>query len=533
MLGVEQGSWITAGLVGVVLVLVYRAYFKSNRDFWKSRGIKFVQHKSFFSTIYQFLKKPIHEIEVERYVKYGKIYGHFEGSKPFLSVANPALLRDVLVKDFPTFPSRRVFSTGDATADSILIVMKGGEDWKRIRSIVTPTFSTGKIRRMLSILKDSSKTVVENFKKSSKNGETIDAKRMFGAFTMDVIASTAFSTKIDSHNDPDNPFVAAAKDVFNVKVNWRVILLLLCPKLVQYFKIPVLFPHAISFFRKVTFQIMEERKRTGQTRNDFLQLLIDTAKEVEEDQKLDHQDNGDIASNYNVQDDINPQIFKNVTSKNLSMEELVAQCVTFFIAGYDTTATTLGLASYELALNPSVQDAARREVDDTLKETGGELTYEAVQNMKYLDNVISETLRKYPPVVRLERTCETAYELGDTGLTLPKEVAVTIPVWAMHRDPEIFPNPETFDPERFSPEQRAKRDAFTYMPFGLGPRSCVAMRFALVEMKVCLAHVLAHFIIKTCPDTKIPLDFNSGQGTLQPIGNILKMELRENPTMIH
>ncbi|GBO37588.1 Cytochrome P450 3A18, partial [Araneus ventricosus] len=103
---------------------------------------------------------------------------------------------------------------------------------------------------------------------------------------------------------------------------------------------------------------------------------------------------------------------------------------------------------------------------------------------------------------RLERVAGEDYKLGDTGIVIPKGTTVTVPIYAMHRDPEFFPDPEKFDPDRFSPEERAKRNPYTFMPFGGGPRNCVGMRFALVEVKVCLAYVLSHFKIKRCSKTK-------------------------------
>ncbi|KAG8174241.1 hypothetical protein JTE90_025806 [Oedothorax gibbosus] len=193
----------------------------------------------------------------------------------------------------------------------------------------------------------------------------------------------------------------------------------------------------------------------SKVRNDFLQLLMDTAKEVEDDIK---EEGADIASNYGGQEDINPHIFKSVTSKSLSRNELVAQCVIFFIAGYDTTASTLSLASYFLALNPDVQEKVRTEVDEALKESDGELTY--VKSMKYLDNIISETLRLYPPIHRLERSADTDYKLKNTEITLRKGMLVSVPIYGMHRDPNFYPDPEKFDPDRFTPEEKAKRDPY-------------------------------------------------------------------------
>ncbi|KAG8171367.1 hypothetical protein JTE90_013920, partial [Oedothorax gibbosus] len=167
-------------------------YATRNHDYWKKRGVPFVKPYPLFGNTLDVMRNPVHEVEHQRYKKYGNIYGHFESNKPLLAVGDPVLIKEVLVKDFPSFPYRRIFSTG-------------------------------KIKKMLSILKDCSKTLVQNMKTDAEAGKIFDAKRLYGAFTMDVIASSAFSTKIDSHNDPDNQFVKHAKDVFSQPITWRTI----------------------------------------------------------------------------------------------------------------------------------------------------------------------------------------------------------------------------------------------------------------------------------------------------------------------
>ncbi|GBM87523.1 Cytochrome P450 3A11 [Araneus ventricosus] len=487
--------------IGAFSIVFLLRYGSRNHDYWKKRGIPFVKPLPFFGSTLEYLKKPLYQVQIERYRQLGPIHGFFEANKPILSVGYPALLKDIMVKDFPSFTSRRKIVTGDKVIDNMVSIVSG-DDWKRIRSIITPTFTTGKLKRMLSIFKDCSETLVKNFKAAAEEGKPVDAKRVYGAFTMDVIASAAFSTKIDSHNDPDNKFVKTAKTVFGGEPGTLFVVLTLFPKLQKLLRL--LLPTAskpTEFFREITLQIVEQRRKTGQVRNDFLQLLMDTAKEVSEEEKWD-EEKGDIDSNYSEQN-VGQQMFKTVTSKKLSMDELVSQCVIFFLAGYETTASTLSFASYLLALNQDVQDRLREEVDGALAETNGELTYETVQNMKYLDNVISETLRIFPPAVRLERYSDAEYKLPGLGLTVPKGMCINIPVYSLHRDPKHFPDPERFDPDRFTAEEKAKREPFTYLPFGAGPRNCIGMRFALLEIKICLSYILANFKIKRSPRTKV------------------------------
>ncbi|XP_054713411.1 cytochrome P450 3A8-like isoform X1 [Uloborus diversus] len=519
------GPILAPFILGLTTIVLLYWFATRKHGYWKERGVIYDKPLPFFGSLLRAFRKPAQDVEIERYNKYGQVYGHFEGSRPVISIGDPALLKNILVKDFPSFSSRRKFEVGDPVFDKMVSILQG-EDWKRVRTIITPTFTTGKIKRMVKIFKECANTCVTNYKAYAEQGKPVDLKKIYGAFTMDIIASSAFSTKLDSHNDPENKFVKAARDVFTRNVSWRFVLFLVFPWIMKYLRISILPPKGINFFKNVTLEIIQERKRTGKKRNDFLQLLMDTADEVQEQEQQDNEKE-DLTENYG-KDDTNPQVFKSVSNKSLSYNELIAQCIIFFLAGYDTTASTLSFASYLLALNPDVQEKLIAELDGALKASNGELTYDSLQEMKYLDNVISETLRLYPPAVRLERVAEQDYILGDTGITIPKDMVVTIPTCAMHKDPKLFPNPEKFDPDRFSAEERAKRDQYTYMPFGSGPRNCVGMRFALMEIKVCLAFILSNFRVKKCPQTQVPLEFYIGQQLLQPKNVTVQMEIRKD-----
>ncbi|GIY99336.1 lithocholate 6-beta-hydroxylase [Caerostris extrusa] len=217
---------------------------------------------------------PLFQIEIERYRKLGPVYGYYETSKPIISIGDPTLLKDIMVKDFPFFTGRRRLKTDDPVIDKMLSIIRG-EDWKRIRSIVTPTFTTGKLKRMLAIFKECSETLTKNFKAAAEEGKPVDVKRVYGAFTMDVIASAAFSTKIDSHNDPDNEFVSTARTVFGGRRGISFIFFLVFPRLVKLIRLGSMTSKATDFFKHITLQIIEERKQTGQAELKPLKTVVD------------------------------------------------------------------------------------------------------------------------------------------------------------------------------------------------------------------------------------------------------------------
>ncbi|KAF8763144.1 Cytochrome P450 3A21 like protein [Argiope bruennichi] len=478
---------------GIISLFCLYWYSIKDFDYWKKRGIPYVKPvlpfivantvslswNKYISLLFKEMSaiemdSSVEDMILEMLLRDTESFSQFDGARPVLVIADLKLVREVLVKEFPSFINRRVssFKNGDSIVDAMLFVLHGDE-WKRVRNILTPAFTTGKIKRMIDIIKECGQTATENFRTTAKSGKPFQAKLIYGAFAMDVIAMCFFFKR-----ENDSP-------------------------------------------------IWEKRKEKGkQTRNDFLQLLMATLKEDTEELKVDKGiEENSITSNYG-HDESTYQTPKFGSNKNLSLNAAVAQSISFFTAGFDTVASTLSFATYLLAVNPEIQERMYEEVHQVLEKTEGELTYEAIQEMKYLDNVLSETLRLYPVIPRLERMTETDCKLGDTGITVPKGMAIVIPSYALHKDPKLFPDPEKFDPDRFLPEERAKRDPYAYLPFGDGPRHCIGMRFALIEVKTCLVYVIANFKILRCPETKVPLEFCLGPGLLIPKDIILKFEER-------
>ncbi|MBZ3879433.1 Cytochrome P450 3A4, partial [Sciurus carolinensis] len=192
--------------------------------------------------------------------------------------------------------------------------------------------------------------------------------------------------------------------------------------------------------------------------------------------------------------------------------ELVAQSVIFIFAGYETTSSALSFLMYELATNPDVQTKLQQEIDEALPNKAP-ATYDTLVQMEYLDMVVNEMLRLYPIVVRLERVCKKDVEIN--GVFIPKGTIVMVPSFVLHRDPQYWPEPEAFRPERFSKKNKDNIDPYIYMPFGIGPRNCIGMRFALMNLKLALVKVMQNFSFQPCQETQIPLKF-SKQGLLQP-----------------
>lgn len=190
-------------------------------------------------------------------------------------------------------------------------------------------------------------------------------------------------------------------------------------------------------------------------------------------------------------------------------QDIVAQCLIFFLAGFDTVSTAMYFMAYALSIYPNVQQKLQQEVEALVTKLNGRLpTYEEIQNLSFLDMVLSETLRMFPPVPFLDRRCnqKTTIENSDgTKVELQPGDGILFPVSSIHFDSNYFPEPEKFIPERFSHENRDKIKPFSYFPFGVGPRNCIGSRFALMETKSLFFSILSNFTIEKCNKTEIPL----------------------------
>ncbi|XP_072205197.1 cytochrome P450 3A4-like isoform X2 [Excalfactoria chinensis] len=414
--------------------------------------------------------------------KYGKIWGIFDGRQPVMAILDPVLIKTILVKEcYSTFTNRRVFGLSGKLESALSMAMD--DQWKRIRTVLSPTFTSGKLKEMFPIIKSYGEKLVKNIEKKVANEEFLDVKNIFGAYSMDVVTSTSFSVDIDSMSKPSDPFVTNIKKFLKFSfLNPLLIFIVLFPFMIpvlEKMNVSLLPTKVINFFNAVFMKMKKEREEGYHVnRVDFLQLMIDSQSSRESSKSAGEKD----------------------SYKSLSDEEILAQALIFVFAGYETTSSTLSYISYHLATYPDVQKRLQDEIDASLPNKAAP-TYNAVMQMEYLDMVVNESLRLYPPGGRIERVCKETVEFN--GVTIPKGMVVTIPAYVLHRDPTYWPNPEEFRPERFSKENGENIDPYTFLPFGAGPRNCIGMRFALLIIKVAIIVLLQNFSFKPCKDTPV------------------------------
>ncbi|KAK9981878.1 hypothetical protein ABG768_001401 [Culter alburnus] len=487
----------------VALLFIYGYWPHSH---FKKLGIPGPKPLPFFGTMLRY-KEGFHNFDMDCFKKYGRVWGIYDARQPVLCIMDQSIIKTVLIKEcYSLFTNRRNFRLNGPLYDAVSIVED--DDWRRIRSVLSPSFTSGRLKEMFGIMKTHSQILVQNLGKSATRGESVDIKEFFGAYSMDVVTSTAFSVDIDSLNNPKDPFVTNIKKMLKFDfLNPVFLISALFP-----FIVPVMekmdfafFPTSVTdFFYAALQKIKSERvaKDHKKKRVDFLQLMVDSQTAGKTQEGMDH------------------------TEKGLSDHEILSQAMIFIFAGYETSSSTLMFFFYNLATNPETMKKLQEEIDETFPDKAP-VDYEAVMNMDYLDAALSESLRLYPVAARLERVCKKTVDIN--GLIIPKDMVVVIPTFALHRDPDYWSEPESFKPERFTKGNKESIDPYMYMPFGLGPRNCIGMRFAQVTMKLAIVEILQRFDVSVCEETQVPLELGLN-GFLAPKDPIkLKLKPRTAP----
>ncbi|NXE19085.1 CP3A9 protein, partial [Ardeotis kori] len=472
---------------------------------FKKLGIPGPRPLPFFGTSLEY-RKGFLDFDNKCFQKYGKVWGIYDGRQPALVVLDTQIIKSVLVKDcYSTFTNRRHFELAGVLQNAISLAED--EQWKRIRTVLSPTFTSGKLKEMFPIMKHYGEALMQNVQKRVEKDNVIPIKDILGSYSMDVVTSTSFGVNIDSMNNPKDPFVKEMQKLVKFDFSSLVFLVafafpFLIP-LMAKMKVSVFPNDAVDFFMRSISKIKQDReKETHKGRVDFLQLMLESRNSTSQGS------NGE-----------------NNSHKALSDIEILSQAFIFIFAGYEPTSNILCYLAYEIAVHPDVQQKLVDEINTVLPNKAP-LTYEALMQLEYLDMALNETLRLFPLGGRLERVSKKDVEIN--GVTIPKGAIVIIPTYTLHHNPEYWPNPEEFRPERFSKENKDAIDPYTYLPFGAGPRNCIGMRFALLTMKVAITILLQHFTFQTCKETPNPLKLSS-IGFLKPEKPIiLKLVPRTN-----
>ncbi|KAL9696716.1 hypothetical protein quinque_016295 [Culex quinquefasciatus] len=427
---------VTISLLVSAVAAAY-IYLVWNFNYWKKRHVPGPDPKPLVGNFPAFILRTRTVME-----EMDEIYNN---RSPRILITCPALAKDILTKYFRSFHDNEFGEFTESAGDAGLIgrspFFLNGDKWKAKRAEITPAFTTSRMKALFPIVEFVS-TSMSAYIVKNRNSE-LDARELAAKFTTDVVSSCIFDTDAQSFTNENAQIREMGRKLTNSSFTAFVTMMLLstCPKLAKMLNIGSGVKKVEQFFIDLMSEAAMYREKNGTKRVDYLEHLISLRNE-----------------------------------KQITEVDMAAHGVT----------------------NPTVQTRLREDCSKASNDQGT-ISYEDLLELPYLEQVINETLRLWPVGPFLSKTCTEPVDLElcpGQSVRIEPGVCAIIPFGGIHRDPQFYQDPLTFNPDRFSPETggvNPYREMGCFMPFGEGPRQCLGMRFARMQMKRAIYEVVKNF----------------------------------------
>uniref|UniRef100_A0A2R5LLH2 Putative cytochrome n=1 Tax=Ornithodoros turicata TaxID=34597 RepID=A0A2R5LLH2_9ACAR len=417
--------------------------------------------------------------------KYGDVFGFYNGDIPTLVVKDLNLQQRIFISDFTDYTYRGSTMRTDEQHPYLgtSLLHTRGIHWKKNRVCTSQGMTTYKFKQMWPHFQNVADEFIEILSHKADTGEEVHMEKPFQALAMDYAGQAAFGVHHSFQRDMDNPFLQRAAEVFPGVMRGLFHNIAHCTTTLGTIMTPLLWLHSMLgtftyyVFDKHVYQVVDQRKKGNLKRSDLLQSILD-AEVPQEKLSSGELNNNDVKKD----------------PKMISADDVAVNATILLVAAFGTTSTTLSYLIYVMAKYPDIQEKMKEEVEAALRKSG-ELDYNTVMGLTYVNQVMQETLRMYPPVIIFTtREAETDKEVN--GLKIPAGTTIMAPTYQVHMDEKYWPEPEKFDPDRFSPENMKTQHPLAYQPFGMGPRNCVGMRLAIVEILYTAARMVLEYRVE-------------------------------------
>lgn len=484
-------SWFWVFPVTCIAATWVYWYYQKCFQYWTSRGVSGPKPILLFGNMLDVMKHPWDMLYHEWTRNYGDTFGIYEGWRPILVITRAEDIKDMTIKNFNKFINRR-FLGGDSEGKKILF-FRDDDEWKRMRAVMSPAFSSGKMKQMYPLMKECFNLFMGHVDAIVAKEQCVPCKKLYGKLTSTVIARCAFATHVDPYTDENNILYQKLCKFFDFGIV-RSFLIALAPQMiVSWLKLTFPDPDSVNYLNEMCKLIVKQRrsnKSDSASFVDLLQSLIDAGKKSEMNRHSLNSTN-DHEKHHSVEENLDLSQINLELQSEFTDNEIASNLILFFAAGYETTSNVLNLSTFYLVKYPHIQ----KKLYSCIKEVydaNGDFDYDSLTSLEYLDAFLCEVMRIQPPVLRVERIASEDHTFT-SGVKVEKGTYVQVPIYSVHHNEEYFDEPEVFRPERFLAENRSQIVSGSYLPFLIGPRNCIGMRFALIEAKMSLAYLLLKY----------------------------------------
>ncbi|XP_062553867.1 cytochrome P450 4C1-like [Armigeres subalbatus] len=371
------------------------------------------------------------------------------------------------------------------------LLTSSGRKWFQRRKTITPTFHFKILEGFVEVFNRNADTLLEKLR-GNEGGSAFDIYSYVSLYALDSICETAMGVHVNAQNDPENQYVR--------DVNRMTELILL-----RIFSFLGMFPKLYWYLHPKAW----EQRRLVRTLHQFTDAVIWKRREqLIKGQQDNDADNGTLSKKKQTFLDL--LLCMDIDGQPLSNEDIREEVDTFMFGGHDTTSSAISFTIMQLARHPDIQDKLYEEILTVLKGQNTKtthLTYNNIQEFKYLDLIVKESLRLLPPISYVGRKLSEDTELN--GVVIPAGQDIFIPIYMVHRNPKIYPDPERFIPERFADDAAITRGPYDYIPFSIGSRNCIGQKYGMMQLKMTVVRLIANYRVlpsETTCDVKLRTD---------------------------
>lgn len=439
-------------IIPTILVLAIYYYFTRTLNYWAHKNVKGPKPIPVFGNYKDVALRRKAKVMLynEIYNQYPeeKVVGLYQMTSPTLLIRDLDIVKQVLIKDFSLFPDRGMYFSKKGLGENIIHC--DADTWKILRNQFTVLFTSSKFKNMFHILDDRGDKFANYVKYITKNQIEQDVFNLVFKYGVSTSIVTAFGFDVDTFKNEPDWFDILDKNFINSYL----------------LELDLLFPGLLT---KMNLSIT-----IGETKNICHRILKTCLNQENTSYKTNVLSVKDVLNNLRSNDN-NAERIKNESDPTIEITDdlLTGQVWAFHMAGYINNTLSMTYALYHLARNQDVQDKLRKEIHEVMKKCNGTLTYELLKEMKYLKMVFYETLRKNPPTHVLTRYLRENLKLEGVDLTIEKGSTVVMCPYAIQHDEKYYPEPEKFNPERFSTENAKQQHPCAFLSFGGGPRGCL------------------------------------------------------------